>query len=170
VDAGFSSFGVNLTRCDPALGPEIASCLLEPVFALELGVVVELPRGGAEVSIAGLKKNGVDPDLVVLPGPAELGEEAWKLAGDVAPLIAPGGIGWVDDKETLAALPGTGETTAMFVRALVGGQRLDPHASAPGADPDQGRVEALAYLEASKVLKQLGGQGTAAWVEEGMRP
>jgi hypothetical protein len=162
LEAGFTSFGVDLSGCRPEDCTAVAAGLLAPAMDLELCVTVRLGAGNAAdlaARVQGLKRAGVHPDLVVLPGPDELGEEAWQLAVQVAPLVAPTGLGWRD--------PGRGELDAeklrsVFIRCLLGGSRLP----APAAEADAQKIEALAYMESSEVFKVLCGRDSALLLAE----
>jgi hypothetical protein len=162
LEAGFTSFGLDLTGCEPSDSLVIAAGLLAPVMDLELCVTVRLgATGAADLAtwVQGLKGRGVHPDLVVLPGPDEMGDRAWKLAEQVAPLVAPTGLGWWD--------PGRGEFDAerlrsAFIRCLLGGSRLP----APAAEADAQKIEALAYMESSEVFAALCGRDSALHLAE----
>lgn len=163
LEAGFTSFGVDLTGCGPGDGAAVAAGVLAPVLDLELCVTVRLKAGkAAEVAAAvqGLRQAGVQPDLVVLPGPGDLGEAAWRLAVQVAPLVAPTGLGWRD--------PGRGvdldseKLRSFFIRCLSGGSRLPT----PAAEADAGKIEALAYMEAREVFQTLCPRDSARLLAE----
>jgi hypothetical protein len=162
LEAGFTSFGLDLTGCEPSDSLVVASGLLAPVMDLELCVTVQLgAENAADLAawVQELKGQGVHPDLLVLPGPKELGEGAWQLAEQVAPLVAPTGLGWLD--------PGRGELDAeklrsVFIRCLLGGSRLP----APAAEADSQKVEALAYMESSEVFEALCGRDSALFLAE----
>jgi hypothetical protein len=157
LEAGFTSFGIDLTGCEPQDCPSVAVGLLAGALDLELCVTVRLGAERAADLAAGveaLKREGIHPDLVILPGPDELGDEAWRLAVEVAPLIAPTSLGWRDpgkDEPLVAA-----KLRAAFIRCLVGGTRL--YESQEG---DAEKAEALAYMEAIELLTKLGGQDSA---------
>jgi hypothetical protein len=162
LDAGFTSFGLDLTGCEPSDSLVIATGLLAPVMDLELCVTVRLgAENAADLAawVQELKGGGVHPDLLILPGPDELGKGAWQLAERVAPLVAPTGLGWRD--------PGRGELDSqrlrsVFIRCLLGGGRLP----APAAEADAQKIEALAYMESSEVLKALCGRDSALLLAE----
>lgn len=172
LEVGFTSFGIDLTACRAADCPAMATSLLGPVLELELSVVVRL--GGPSISpdappgatpetrvadrayrvattVASLAKAGARPDLVVLPGPDELGVDAWQLAEETATLIAPIGIAWRDCAEA-------DERAGGVVRARIGGQRLVRLAKGDQERVDVQKLEALTYLEATNVLEKHGGR------------
>jgi hypothetical protein len=163
LEAGFTSFGVDLSRCNREDVPGAAVSLLEQALDLELCLTVRLDGGShsATVShrseeiaatVAGMKAEGVQPDLVLLPGPDEAGEDAWSLSTALAPLIAPSGIGWGASRHH-TELPVEYLRDA-FVRALVGMEPLIEF----DASRDAERVEALAYLEATETLSRMEGK------------
>ena len=163
LEAGFTSFGVDLTTCEPSECLAVAAGLLAPALDLELCVTVRLnalKAADVAATVQGLKREGVHPDLVVLPGPDELGEEAGQLAMQVAPLVAPTGLGWRD--------PGRGvdldaeKLRSVFIRCLLGGNRLP----VPAAEADAGKIEALAYMEALDVFQALCGRDSALILAE----
>ena len=162
LEAGFTSFGVDLSGCEPSESLAVAAGLLSPVLDLELCVTVRLgASSAADLAgwVQGLKGEGVHPDLVVLPGPDELGEKAWQLAEQVAPLVAPTCLGWRD--------PGRGgldqeKLRSVFIRCLLGGTRLP----APAGEAEAHKTEALAYMEASEVFPALCGRDSALLLSE----
>ncbi len=176
LQAGFTSFGVDLTACEDGRHAELAAMLLQPVLDLELLVAVRLPvevgqpdepgeqdTSSRAATVAGfvdaLKGTGISPDLVILPGPEQLGDEAWRLAVETAKSIAPIDPAWPDPGAGLGAWPD--DPAAAPVRAVVG-EHLLRGRSAPGADPgaDPERTEALAYSEAFARIDKLGGRGS----------
>ena len=162
LEAGFTSFGLDLTGCEPSDSLAVATGLLAPVMDLELCVTVRLgATGAADLAtwVQRLKGEGVHPDLMVLPGPDELGERAWQLAEQVAPLVAPTGLGWRDaGRGKLDA----GRLRSAFIRCLLGGDRLP----APAAGADSQKIEALAYMESSEVFPALCGRDSALQLAE----
>jgi hypothetical protein len=172
LEVGFTSFGIDLTACQAADCPAMATRLLGPVLELELSVAVRL--GGSSVNpdaapgttpetrvsdrayqvattVAALAKAGARPDLVVLPGPDELGVDAWQLAEETATMIEPIGIGWRDCVQA-------DERAGGIVRARIGGQRLTRLTRGGQEQIDVQKLEALTYLEASNVLEKHGGR------------
>jgi len=162
LEAGFTSFGLDLTGCEPSDSLVIATELLAPVMDLELCVTVSLgATSAADLAawVQELKRQGVHPDLLVLPGPDEMGEGAWQLAEQVAPLVAPTALGWRDPK--------SGEfdsrrLRSAFIRCLLSGRRLP----APTSEADAQKVEALAYMESSEFFKSLCGRDAALSLAE----
>jgi hypothetical protein len=162
LEAGFTSFGLDLTGCEPSDSLVVASELLAPVMDLELCVTLRLGATGATdlaTWVREIKGQGVHPDLLVLPGPDELGDEAWQLAEQVAPLVAPTGLGWRD--------PGRGELSSerlrsSFIRCLLGGSRLPT----PASQADAQKIEALAYMESSEIFEALCGRDSALFLAE----
>jgi hypothetical protein len=162
LEAGFTSFGVDLTTCESSECVAVAAGLLAPALDLDLCVTVRLGAGKAAdvaATVQALEREGVRPDLVVLPGPDELGEAAWRLAVQVAPLVAPTGLSWRD--------PGRGvdldaaKLRSGFIRCLSGGTRLPVPAAA-----DAVKTEALAYMDATDVLQALCGRDSAFMLAE----
>jgi len=163
LEAGFTSFGLDLTGCEPSDSLVVASGLLAPVMDLELGVTVRLgATGAADLAawVQRLKAEGVHPDLVVLPGPDDLGDRAWKLAEQVAPLVAPTALGWRDPGREMRL--DAHNLRSAFIRCLSGGSRLP----APAADADPAKVEALAYMEAADAFQALCGRDSALRLSE----
>ncbi len=165
VGAGFTSVGLDLTACPEDGRPALAGMLLEPALDLELGWSARLAAEGdsREARVehvarqhAALRAAGLSPDLVVLPGPEEIGDEAWYLAAGAAERLAPCGVAWRSVGRRLQAPP-----AQAGVRALVGDRRL----ARPGlVDPEKN--EALAYLDALEHLEALGARGSLARVAE----
>ena len=163
LEAGFTSFGVDLSGCELSDCPSVAAGLLAPAMDLELCVTVRLGSGNAAdlaAMVQGLKREGVHPDLVVLPGPDELGEAAWQLAVQVAPLVAPTGLGWQDPGRSVEL--DAEKLRSVFIRCLLGGDRLP----APATEADAAKTEALAYMEASDVFPALCGRDAALFLAE----
>jgi hypothetical protein len=158
LEAGFTSFGVDLTSCEPHDRAAVAAGLLAPVLDLELCVTVRLKTGKASdlaATLQSLKREGVQPDVVVLPGPDEVGEAAWQLAAQVAPLVVPTALGWRDPGRSVDL--DAEKLRSGFIRCLSGGNRLP----APAGDADAGKIEALSYMEALDVLPALCGSESA---------
>jgi hypothetical protein len=163
VEAGFTSFGVDLTGCGPKDGAALAAGLLSAALDLELCVSARLgARKPSDLAAAvqGLKRAGVHPDMAVLPGPDELGEAAWRLAEQVAPLVAPTALGWRDPGREMRL--DAHKLRSAFIRCLSGGSRLP----APAADADPAKIEALAYMEAGDALGALCEHGSALLLAE----
>jgi len=163
LEAGFTSFGVDLSGCRPEDYTAVAAGLLAPAIDLELCVTARLGAGSAADLagwVQGLKQAGVHPDLAILPGPDELGERAWALAEQVAPLVAPTALGWRDPGREMRL--DAHNLRSSFVRCLSGGSRLP----APSADADPGKVEALAYMEAADAFRALCERDSALRLSE----
>ena len=163
LEAGFTSFGLDLTGCEPSDCMAIAAGLLAPVLDLELCVIVRLGASRAAdlaAGVQGLKREGVHPDLVVLPGPDELGEAAGQLAVQVAPLVTPTGLGWPDPGRGMALDAET--LKSVFIRCLLGGGRLPAH----GVEADASKIEALSYMEATDAFGALCERGLALSLAE----
>ncbi len=165
LDAGFTSFGIDLSACDIQAAPDIAAGLLPQILDLELGVIVRLLRGrptsvtkGAErvsLLVASMKTVGISADVILLPGVDEMGQDAFALAEAVAPMIAPGAVGQADS--SLANLNSERIESAL-VRTIMAGNRLI-RPDIDQIDPD--RLEALAYMEAMNVLAGRMTSGSA---------
>ncbi len=163
VEAGFTSFGVDLTGCEPKDAAVVSAGLLAPVLDLELGVSVRLgARKPSDLAAAvqGLKGAGVHPDLAVIPGPDQLEESAWRLAEQVAPLVAPTALGWRDPGREMRL--DAYKLRSAFIRCLSGGGRLRTFT----ADVDPAKVEALTYMEAADAFRPLCENGTALRLSE----
>ncbi|HOX46287.1 MAG TPA: hypothetical protein PK668_21970 [Myxococcota bacterium] len=165
LGAGFTSFGVDLGACPEPERPALAARLLEPALDLELGWSARLPAEGGtrEARVEhvvrqhqALRAAGLSPDLVLLPGPDELGDEAWYLAAGVTERLAPCGVAWRSAGRKLKAPP-----AQVGVRALLGDVRL---ARTGLADPD--KLEALAYLDGLEYLEALGARGSSQRVAD----
>ena len=114
-----------------------------------------------------LQHFGLEPDLVCIPGPDKLGEEAWGLARAVAQDIAPARLAWSDCRPEPGMRPDQPADAALA--ALLGEpflQRLRTDGPPLSSDPE--RTEALAYMEASERLEGLGVRGAVDPVFEHM--
>jgi hypothetical protein len=167
LDAGFTSFGIDLSECLPQDCIAVAKGLLEPVIDIELGIMLRLPAWGTNVFeqasntialVGALKKEGVYPDLVCLPGPEELGK-AWTLASNVGPKVASGAIAWNDNMKEHPL----DKMTQSVVRALINGTRLDGLFDRQKMEQmDTDRLEAIIYMEALEIISHLGGKDSSA--------
>jgi hypothetical protein len=165
LGAGFTSLGLDLSACPPVEGPVLAERLLGQAMQFELGWSVRLPvpGGGPAARVDGvlsgyeaLRARGLPPDLLLLPGPDELGEAAWALAAVVAPEVRPCGLAW---RSIGRARVSPGQAG---VRALLGDERL----GGPREGQEPGRDEAMAYVDALDALDALGARGSAERVIE----
>ncbi|MBW1809937.1 MAG: hypothetical protein JRJ87_17200 [Deltaproteobacteria bacterium] len=173
LDAGFTSFGIDLSGCESADYSSVASGLLGDVLDWELCVSVRLDsappaRLSADLvakMVGDLKSSGIQPDLIILPGPDSSVPDAWALANAVAPLIAPCGIAWSAPKRPLKLL--LEQLQKSFVRALIGGPSgalKDFNGSADQVD----KIEALVYMEAMDVIEHLGGKDSGLRLVEAL--
>jgi len=165
LEAGFSSFGLDLGRCSLDNAAEISSRLLAQVFDYELCISI---RSGARANgtpeagyvddltslIATLKTEGVQPDLVSLPLSGEPKEADWRLAESLAPLVVPCAIGW-KCPATPRGIP-VNRLNKASVRVLSSSDRDNER-----GQEDAERVEAMAYMEAMDVLDELQAGNSA---------
>jgi hypothetical protein len=170
LQVGFTSFGVDLSGCPAGERVELARNLLAPILDYELTLVVRLPVAAdapdpaADVAstLLALRREGIAPDLVLLPGPDELGGGAFALARSISPLITPSGVAWRTLprawRERLAELP------EVPIRALLGDDALFGLGVGPDGALDAARLEALSYMEASERLEALRCRNTTAFV------
>ena len=103
--------------------------------------------------INGFKRRGKTPDVVLLPGPEELGRDAWELALEIEGWIAPCLLGWSDPGKALprameSHLGGAG------IQALIG-------AAAPASESPGDKLEAITYMETLDRLERLGSTESA---------
>jgi hypothetical protein len=171
VQLGYTSFGIDFCQVPADQFMEVARSLLEPVLDLELALSVRLPvnvdkaisEQAAFVArqVMGLRELGARPDLVVLPGPDDIGGEAWRLATETAPLIVPTGLAWNDCDPKGLQIKALSQA---FVRAV--SEPLMKRQQAVGSDLDANpeKTEALAYLEALDRFCLLGLNRTSELV------
>jgi len=174
LEAGFTSFGVDLSRCSPRDRAALAGELLAPVLDLELGIAVRLPASGGGqdwasgigATILELGREGISPDLVVLPGPLELGEAAVDLARGVVPLIAPSLVAWENTSRdffrTLNAESPVKVLLSHPALERIGAERQPP------ANPET--LEALVYMEALEWMEVLRVKGSAGLLLSALEP
>ena len=162
AEAGFTSVGLDFTGWLADEIPDPAVALLEPFARLELSLWVKLSSPGAEVAeqvrhvvsvISGFKRRGKTPDVVLLPGPEELGRDAWELALEIEGWIAPCLLGWSDPGK---ALPRAMESHlgGASIQALIG-------AAAPASESPGDKLEAITYMETLDRLERLGSTESA---------
>ena len=162
AEAGFTSVGLDFTGWLADAIPDLAVALLEPFARLELSVWMKLSTPGTEVAervrhvvstTNGLKRRGVPPDVILLPGPEELGREAWELSLELEGWVAPCLLGWSDPGK---ALPQAMESHlgGACIRALIGA------ADAPTESPEN-KLEAITYMETLDRLDRLGSTESA---------
>ncbi len=157
LEAGFTSFGVDLGTPPAAERVDAVVGLLGPALELELCVVLRLcVEPGAEApaleTLRLLRAQGVLPDLLWLRSIAG-GMDDLRAAGRLAPLVAPAGV-------ALACPPADNPTPGQAlaeagVRAIWGDERLLRMRTGPKT-PRPEVEEAGAYLECVEAISSLG--------------
>ncbi len=164
-EAGFTSFGVDLSQCEGRACAALALGLLESTQDLELGLTVRVGWESADAEpklvaeqiaavVTEIKREGLLPDLILIPESKPGSPGAWDLAALVSPMIGPSSLAWCDSDHIRSS--DLGRLLPTGVRALVGGQRL-----ATAASPDPDRLEALSYGKAMTTIAGLGGRNLA---------
>jgi hypothetical protein len=171
-DAGFTSFGIDLSVCSEKSRVAVAKKLFEPLACLELATVIGWSSGSRPDAeevvgcINQLQENGIQPDLVILPGLDELGPEALVLSQEVAVRIPPCGVAWKDVPEEIWKT-GRGLKEG-GVQVLLGDETFERAFLGRGKMPDPETLEAVAYMETYELLKVIGSRGSADTLLKGI--
>ncbi len=154
VDAGFTSFGLDLRGCSHDDDFSWAFRVLTPVVELELSQVVILDfsqEGNPQGVVEGLRSAGVYPDMVLITGESEglVGSEALVEFFADNPGLKPG---WMGDSISLPR----GFFTASLGEWLLADEPAQEHQP----KTDVFRREAKTYTRALIRFKRLGLKGT----------
>ncbi len=165
IEAGFTSVGLDLSRCSASQVSSAVVELLQPVLDFDLGVVVRLPKNIQPEHLEAMNRYRKESTIVMAPGPDELGAVAIERAVQWRHMIGFGAVGWRDTKhigsESLRQTP---------VKVLIGGDRFhDPaRMEMVGSDPE--KKEAFVYIESLVWLDRLKQKMTAQRLLEYFSP